>query len=148
MAGIVLLAVACGGGNPSSTTGGQTYYQKALAYAQCMRSHGLPSFPDPNSQGQFAPVRIGRGGVSQQAVQSAQNACRHLQPGGGPGNAQQQRAKTTLALSFARCMRAHGVPNFPDPTTDGGSGMGFNLSGIDTHSPRFESAQRACRGRS
>jgi hypothetical protein len=142
-AGAALLAAACGGGGTSSTAGGSTYYQKAVAYAQCMRSHGLPSFPDPDSQGQFPPVQEGRNGVSQQAVQSAQNSCRHLQPGGGAGTAQQQQGKLTQALNYSRCMRAHGVPDFPDPSTSNG-GMGFNLSGVDTNSPQYQSANRAC----
>jgi hypothetical protein len=44
-------------------------------------------------------------------------------------------------------MRAHGVPNYPDPTTSGG-GVGINLgpnSGVDTNSPQFKAAQQACR---
>jgi hypothetical protein len=142
MSGVALLA-ACGGGGPSSAAGGSTYYQKAVSYARCMRSHGLPSFPDPDSQGQFPPVQEGRNGVSQQAVLSAQNACRRLQPGGGAGTEQQQQGKLTRALSFARCMRAHGVPDFPDPSTSNG-GMGFDLSGVDTHSPQYQSANRVC----
>jgi hypothetical protein len=142
MTGIALLTAACGG-SPSSAAGGSTQYQKALAYAQCMRSHGVPNFPDPDSQGQFPQIQIGRNGVSQQAVLSAQNACRHLLPNGGAGTAQQQ-ARVTRALDFARCMRAHGVANFPDPTTANG-GMGFNMAGVDTHSPQYQSAQQACR---
>jgi len=145
VASIALLAAACSGG-PPTTAGGSTYYQKAVAYAQCMRLHGVPSFPDPDSQGQFPPIQEGRNGVSQQAVQSAQNTCRHLQPG-GPGTAQQQQGRTTQALDFSRCMRAHGVPDFPDPYTING-GMGYNLSGVDTHSPQYQSANRTCQSQS
>lgn len=145
VASIAMVAAACG--SPSTTAGGSTYYQKAVAYAQCMRSHGVSSFPDPDSQGQFPPIQEGRNGVSQQAVQSAHNACRHLQPGGGPGTSQQQQAKLTQALSFSRCMRSHGVPDFPDPSTSNG-GMGYNLSGVDTHSPQYQSANRICQSQS
>lgn len=43
-------------------------------------------------------------------------------------------------LEFSRCMRAHGVSNFPDPTANG-----LQLGpGIDTKSPAFKSAQQAC----
>ena len=31
-------------------------------------------------------------------------------------------------LKLARCMRAHGVPNFPDPTNGGASGPVFNIT--------------------
>jgi hypothetical protein len=147
IASVALLAAACGGSSSSAAAGVSTYYQKAVAYAQCMRSHGVPNYPDPDSQGHFPPVQIGRNGVSQQAVQSAQNACRHLQPGGGAGTAQQQQAKLTQALNFSRCMRAHGVPNFPDPSTSNG-GMGYNLSGVDTHSPQYQSANQTCQSQS
>jgi hypothetical protein len=47
------------------------------------------------------------------------------------------------ALAFSRCMRAHGVPNFPDPSPSGGfvfhPGAGFNLS-----SPAVKAAQAEC----
>jgi hypothetical protein len=151
MACIALLAAACGGGGSSpaaSATAGSTYYQKAIAYSHCMRSYGVPNFPDPNSQGDFPPIQTGRNGVSQQAVLSAQNACRHLQPGGGAGTPQQQQSKLTQALNFTRCMRAHGVPKFPDPTVAGNGGMGYNLSGVDTHSPQYQSANHACQPQS
>jgi hypothetical protein len=147
MAGAVLLAAACGGGGSATAGKGSTGYQKAIAYAQCMRSHGVPSFPDPDTQGQFPPLQIGRNGVTQQAVQSAKNACRQLQPAGGAGTSQQQEGKLTQALDFSRCMRAHGVPDFPDPSTSNG-GIGYNLSGVDTNAPQYQSAQETCRSRS
>jgi hypothetical protein len=147
MAGVVLLAAACGGSSSSGAAGVSTFYQKAVSYAQCMRSHGVPNYPDPDSQGHFPPVQVGRNGVSPQAVQSAQNACRHLQPGGGAGTAGQQQAKLTQALNFSRCMRAHGVPSFPDPSTSNG-GMGYDLSGVDTHSAQYQSASRTCQSQS
>ena len=50
LAGIALLLVACGGGG-SPALGGTTAYQKALAYSQCMRAHGVPGFPDPQPNG-------------------------------------------------------------------------------------------------
>ena len=144
VAGVALLAAACGVSSSSSTAaGGSTYYQKAVAYAQCMRSHGEPSYPDPDSQGQFPPIQEGRSGISPQAVQSAQDACRNLQPGGGPGTAGQQQARLTQALDYSRCMRARGVPDFPDPSTSN-SGVGYNLSGVDTQSAQYLSANRAC----
>ena len=40
-------------------------------------------------------------------------------------------------------MRAHRVPNFPDPTSAGG-GVQFFGTGINTQSPAFQSAQNAC----
>ena len=61
-------------------------------------------------------------------------------PGANPSQAQARQD----GLSFARCMRSHGVSNFPDPTPNG---AGFDLSapGINPSSPGFKAAQRACR---
>jgi hypothetical protein len=52
-AAIALLAAACGGGSSPPVAAGSSNFQKALAYARCMRSHGAPGWPDPNNQGQF-----------------------------------------------------------------------------------------------
>jgi hypothetical protein len=49
-------------------------------------------------------------------------------------------------LAFSRCMRAHGITNFPDPTFGGGGGQ-LRIdkpSGIDPNSPAFQAAQKAC----
>src|SRR5215472_17105671 len=54
MALIGVLATACGGSSsPASATGGSTRVQAALAYARCMRAHGVPGFPDPDRNGDF-----------------------------------------------------------------------------------------------
>jgi hypothetical protein len=47
-------------------------------------------------------------------------------------------------VSFARCMRSHGVSSFPDPSANGG---GFTLSapGINSSSPAFKAAETACK---
>jgi hypothetical protein len=75
-------------------------------------------------------------------VRSAERACKaYLPPAGGPTpkvRAEQVRQE----LAFARCMRAHGVPNFPDPSSSGA--QGGLPAGIDPQSPAFESAARVC----
>lgn len=53
---IALLAVGllagCGGGAHASSP--TKVMPSALHYANCMRSHGVSNFPDPNGQGQFS----------------------------------------------------------------------------------------------
>jgi hypothetical protein len=44
----------------------------------------------------------------------------------------------TFTVDFAKCMRANGVPNFPDP--NGQAGQLGPDSGIDPNSPQFQSA--------
>ena len=45
-------------------------------------------------------------------------------------------------LGFSKCMRAHGVPNFPDPSPGGGIQLS---SGMNPFSPSFKAAQASCR---
>ena len=59
----------------------------------------------------------------------------------GTGTGAAAAGHTTRDLAFSRCMRAHGVSNFPDPT---GNGLELPV-GTNAQSPAFKSAQRACR---
>jgi hypothetical protein len=124
-------------------------YQETIAYSGCMRAHGDPGFPDPvlvdnsHEKGVTMPGRLDQGSAQ---YKSANKACQHLLPNGGqgPSQAQIQQGLARL-LKAAECMRAHGVPNFPDPTESaGGEAIGFHLSGVDPSSPRFRAAQKAC----
>ena len=140
LAGTAVLAAACGGGSPAGagSGNGQTPYQQALAYAHCMRAHGDPGFPDPNSQGLF-PHPAGP------QYQSATRACEHLLPS-QPLTAAQEQGHVSQALRFAACMRSHGIPHFPDPAiAQGGTAVGFRLGSIDRNSPQFQAAVHACR---
>ena len=145
LAGIAMLAVACGGGPPagSAVGSGQTSYQQALAYAQCMRSHGVPGFPDPTSQGliTYGPVDI----HSAQYL-SANRICQRQLPPGPSLTTAQKREDVSQALEFARCIRSHGVPDFADPViTGGGAGVGFRVPRVGRNSPQFQAAVHACR---
>ena len=83
------------------------------------------------------------------AFQSAQTACQHLLPDGGPPSqsAAQRQAQTVAGLAFARCIRAHGFPNFPDPTTSGElTHEMLANAGIDVHQPALLQAADACVG--
>jgi hypothetical protein len=74
---------------------------------------------------------------------SANKACAHLLPNGGVPTAAQRQQMLNQALKFTECMRTHGVPNMPDPTSAGGA-VTIGGSGINMRSPQFQSAQRAC----
>jgi hypothetical protein len=55
-----------------------------VRFAQCMRSHGVPGFPDPALSGQSAPAS-GKGPAinpSSPGFKAAMQACRHLLPAG------------------------------------------------------------------
>jgi hypothetical protein len=145
LAGTALFGAACGGKTPAAVPQ-QTAsrYQQAVAYAKCMRSHGDPAWPDPNSNGMFGNNN-GSLDESSAAYQAANKICAKLGPGSNaPPAAQQQQALAQL-LKYSQCMRAHGIPKYPDPTADAG-GVGISIRGnIGQHTPQFQAAQQACR---
>jgi hypothetical protein len=144
VAGLALVVTACGGGGPSAA-GGSSPYQKAVAYAQCMRSHGMPGFPDPDSKGEFI-IKGPQLGGSAQEYRSADKACMHLLPNGGQMTAAQQQKALSQALKFSACIRSHGVPSFPDPTArNGGVTISLGGTGMSPNSPQLRAAQQACR---
>jgi hypothetical protein len=145
-AGLAVLAAACGGSSSShvaqlgsTTTRTQsTYADAALAFSHCMRSHGVPNFPDPDSQGNFPAFHTG---VSKETSMAADEGCRHLLPrGGDTGTPQQRLEKLVFGLKVARCVRRHGFPTFPDPS---GSSQA-SPPGIDLNSPQFQTAETGC----
>jgi hypothetical protein len=122
---------------------------QAVAYAACMRSHGVANFPDPqiSHNGNEVSVKIavpaGASGGNPK-FGAAQQACRKLLPGGGPRNQPAvSPAEQTQYLKAAACVRTHGVPNFPDPTFSGG-GVHIEHQGLNESSPAFKAAVRAC----
>jgi hypothetical protein len=153
MAAAALLATACSG-SPSSTgsggspnAGGSANSPSAVGYTSCMRSHGVPDYPDPDSSGQLPKITAAsQVGVSDSRLTAAAGACQALWPY-QPLTQAQQRQQLTDDLKFARCMRSHGVPNFPDPTSsDGGVAFVISVSrdGFDPHSPQILAKAREC----
>jgi hypothetical protein len=141
-AGLVLLTAACGGRpstSPSTSTGTggalPAFVADELAFSRCVRAHGVPNYPDPLANGQLPPNTNKQQLVSNPRLASASRACSHLIPQ-SVVTAQNQADKREY-VRFARCMRSHGLPNFPDPTTDSDGAPIFRLSsvGIDTQSP-------------
>ncbi len=155
---------ACGSSSPSGTAtnasagqGSDASSSKTLEFATCMRSHGVSNFPDPTG-GRLAPqihqtpnsTTVDGVEVNGPAFQAAMQACRSYMPNAGtPSPAQTARAKSQ-ALAMSRCMRSHGVPNFPDPKVQTGpyGGVAFSVdfggTGIDPNSPAFQAAQKDC----
>lgn len=136
---VVLLVSACGA-HPSVSVQGSG----PLAFSQCMRANGVSNFPDPGSGGAIPKESVGQLGVTSVRFQSAQRACQHLLPNGGrPPNQSQLQQEKAQGLSYARCVRAHGVPNFPDPDSSGRIPDPATV-GINQGSPKFQAANQAC----
>jgi hypothetical protein len=148
-----LLAAGCGSGSPgapnvaSGSTATTTTAQHGLVtFSQCMRSNGVPSFPDPRHFPDGSVKLIIRRGSGNPRFQAAMTACNHLLPHGGPQqDAQQTRTQLANELSFAHCMRSRGVSHFPDPTAQGGLSVEMvQAQGIDVHSPQVLRVVQAC----
>lgn len=144
----VLALAACGAtGKPAGSAGSS----QALAWAGCLRSHGVPSFPDP-IPGHKAMFPDSAGALLQShspAVLAAERACKQQNPAGAAAATGASTGQKRAMLGYARCMRAHGVPDYPDPTY-GSNGRpivpDFSSAGIDTQSPAFTTAAKQCQG--
>jgi hypothetical protein len=154
-------AAACSGGHPTpqvATATGAPHTTATVApagvtqlvhtAAQCLRDHGIPNFPDPvlDSHGHLQADDQLLNSLPAAVAQSVKNACKTLidaaqasvdaaQPAATPQELQQ-------ATNFARCMRQHGWPHFPDPNAHGGYQTTNPSDGPTTKSdPSFQ----ACR---
>jgi hypothetical protein len=162
-----LLASACGGSarngvaqvgsTPTTTSGANTGASRPrddrnvlVAFAVCMRRHGLPKFPDPRADSNGYHLRYGaENGIDPGSSQftNAQQACKKLLPNGGRQSSQEQAKELQAGLEYARCMRAHAVPNFPDPKVSSDGAIEFGMgaqSHVNPSSPSVKAAERAC----
>ena len=134
-AGLVLLAVACSGSASSTDPGGSpnaggSADSPLLAFSQCMRSHGVPNFPDPQpgqSDAKFPSAQ--QLGVSPSVYQASYDDCQHLLPAGSGDRFPAAEVQQLLVgmRQFSGCMRSHGVPNWPDPSVDSQGRPVFDL---------------------
>jgi hypothetical protein len=170
----MFLALAgCSGGSlspsgNSSPAGRTTSTPSAIAYSGCMRAHGVPNFPDPDSKGNLRAVAPLQLGVSTSRYQAAEHACQQVLPAGGSLQQQTQqclltgdcpqalvRQLLTVERKYAQCLRSHGIPSWPDPAVSPKGGRPvFDLSGAgldprstaySRDSSQFGSNDRQCR---
>jgi hypothetical protein len=164
LAPIALLAVACTSGSSGTSvarlSAGATTASSpsnaaasdvatgSLAFARCMRAHGLPKFPDPTSAGVFDKSVLQQMGYSTSQLRAVQDGpCKNILPTTAPSapnsgtiTAQQQQDY----IDAVACMRSHGFTNFPDPTFSGGHVTLTPPPGVDTSSTQFTHAQHIC----
>jgi hypothetical protein len=131
----------------SSTNAAVIAQTGVLAYSQCMHSHGVPNFPDPDSSGAIPKDKIIALGDGPQ-FRAAESACMHVMPASGLGperTALPTRTRLADGLAFARCIRDHGFPSFPDPTAHGElTPQMVTAAGIDLHQHALLQAGLAC----
>ena len=153
VATMALLGAGCGSGSPPSSTN-QTSSNNpgaaAFKYANCIREHGVTGFPDPRVHVNGNSVSVTQGlppsATASPHFKSAQRACRGIAP--DPGNASssdRQPQHRQALLAFARCMRAHGVSDFPDPNAQGQiTPTMLSAAGVDLRSHEFLRAALSC----
>ncbi|HEY1512405.1 MAG TPA: hypothetical protein VGF66_01540 [Gaiellaceae bacterium] len=150
VAALALLAAGCGGGGSGSaappTTGASGAQTAALAFARCMRAHGLPNWPDPSSGGVFDKSKLRRTGYSVSQVRAVQDGpCKNLVPSSAPSPAPAiTPADRSDYLKAAACMRSHGYAAFPDPTFQNNTVQANVPSSIDQDSPAFKRVAATC----
>jgi hypothetical protein len=159
LAALALVAAACGGSSSPRAAGGgspgNSASPGAVAYSACIRSHGVPNYPDPEPGGNLAKGNAQALGVSDSQFQAAESACQDLLPSsdtnfdasltqclenGDCPQAVVQRALTE-GRTFAQCMRAQGVPNWPDPTVDSMGRPSFQVTAAGIPYDATRSAQ-------
>jgi hypothetical protein len=148
-AGVASIGTTTAAGAGAVATSGSPPAGELGEFSSCMRSHGVTSFPDPAALDSSAGIRAAKGRMAQIAAsevssatfQKAQRACaNYYGPPTQPAHVNPQEIQKLLAVS--RCMRAHGIPDFPDPNpTTGHLGT---PAGIDENSPQILAALRAC----
>ena len=165
-AALVLLAAACNGGTwsgGSSHAGGSSSSPSAVGYSRCMRSHGVPNFPDPDSSGNLPKGDAQQFDVSASEFQAARTDCQHLLPNTGraintdsiqqcmmAGDCPPALVRQVLdeERSFAQCMRSDGVPTWPDPSIDSQGRPVFAISisklGFDPYSRQVWAKGNQC----
>ena len=154
---LTLLAIAgaaalagCGSARPAVVPAdGQ-----ALTFVRCMRAQGVPNFPDPSPGGRLPNIPSSID-TAAPAFRSAQKACAGLMPGASASGSSPETERLGL-LAAARCIRAHGFPDLPDPTTTPppspppGAGAGNVIGGpgaffqLPPASPALTHAAAAC----
>jgi hypothetical protein len=139
-------------GSESASADEEDPEEVALAWAECMREHGI-DVPDPeiDENGRVRVMiqsRRAAEGVRDDAFAEARDECGTPFGDEGPpqlSEEERQEMQETM-LAFASCMREHGV-EMPDPDFSGGGGrMLFRAGagGVDPDSPTFQKAQEAC----
>jgi hypothetical protein len=147
---VVVVAIsACGGqsGDGVATAGGDTTAASTVGpapaadraerqrqYTECLRQQGV-EVPDAE---QGKGVRVSEPNNAEAAeAKDAARACQRYAP---DNDAAKAGADVASLRRYASCMRANGVPEFPDPEPDGALIIPKSV----VNGPDFESADRAC----
>lgn len=155
--GCATVVAACGSSSHPTGTAISARYSQALKFSECMRSHGVTSFPDPSAGGGIQLQSSSGINPFSPAFKAAQGACRRIAPFGPGRNQHPSSEQIALTRQVSECMRQHGVTGFPDPILKTPSSpAGYSIledrggvilavpSTINPQSPGFQAAAKAC----
>jgi hypothetical protein len=152
---LALISAGCSNASAGARSSGgnstASIHEKAVKFAECMRANGVSAFPDPDASGSLTIDGVVNGSSldpNSAAFKQAIGACKNLEPPGFTGG-KVTPSQRTARLKFAQCMRANGVPDFPDPTPNGpliDTNRIPSLAGKDPRSdPGLNAAMDRCR---
>lgn len=150
LAAVAALATGCGSGKASvavsspASLGPSAKEAKARQFVTCVRQNGIPNVQDPTIDNQGNVQLSPPPGLDEKSavVQHALQVCQQYLQGVLSERTQNPQARHDLMLKFATCMRAHGMPNFPDPQPSSGD-LPVNKHQLAAD-PRWRSANDAC----
>ena len=149
----IVLAAACAvrpSVQPAASVHIRGIPSRALAFVNCMRTHGEPNMPEPVLQGHSVHIAIHPGsGVDPGSPQfnAAFKACKHLASAGKgspPGGPTITPADQAAYLKAVACMRSHGFPKFPDPVFTANNVTFKSTTPINTNTPQYQRALATC----
>jgi hypothetical protein len=149
---MTLALVGCGSGSATTSSGTLTASSPSatlglIAYAECMRRHGIPKFPDPTTQGNLVISPASGIDPSSAQYKSANQACAKLRPSAtGVGMTPAEHARALARLTaYVHCMRGRAIP-MADPFSGPNGGVGIALPrGVDPSSQTYKRADSACK---
>ena len=136
------------GGSAATTGSDNNAAQSLIEWANCMRGHGDPDQADPtiDTHGVINITIPGNAASLSNAVHNGTAPCNSYLAAASnalqAGKANLQPPNQAALVRFSRCMRANGVPNYPDPGTGGTTN--FQSTGIDPNSPFVQRATNLC----
>jgi hypothetical protein len=150
-----VIAAGCGSSAPRSTASSPTVAAQQLAFAKCVRAHGITNFPDPGTSVSGAENMIGGIAIPatinmhSPAFKTAWTSCQglrsaRLNPQGKPSITATMKASL---IAHAQCMRTHGVPGYQDPKFPAGGGILVTDAGTNPQSPAYKHAAAVCGNR-
>jgi hypothetical protein len=126
--------------------------------AECIRRNGAPEYPDPvlTADGRvYTDARRLHDSVDETELAAIESSCGELIRAAGFDPDDQAPPPPRLiqaGVTSAECMRAHGLPNYPDPTAESdftpGKGFGLDADSLPSagkQDPTVLRALQACR---